>query len=341
MIRPISPYVYGINSQQDEGIGVDGAPHGRQPPDRLQLGDQRLQRRQRLQPPERRLAVHARSATRDCSAPGAQFIDFAKENRKARASRSLATVPIVDYVTADKNGTGRRERQGAQQALGQVARRRSRARFSRYARPRRRDVYQDEFVNLLVNKLGKAVGGRHQVLLARQRAGAVAAARTRASTRSSTTLRRDGEAHRGDRDRGRQARSVGAWRWARSPFGWSRVHVAARRARRQGAQRQVRHLPRLLPGVDEGAGGQKHQKRLVHVLDVHWYPEARGAKRITDKDISPKTVAARAAGAAQPVGSDATSRRAGSPPSLGQADPPHPAGCRSRSPRATRAPSWR
>jgi hypothetical protein len=37
----------------------------------------------------------------------------------------------------------------------------------------------------------------------------------------------------------------------------------------------------------------KHKKRLVHVLDVHWYPEARGTKRITDKDNSPKTVAAR------------------------------------------------
>ena len=37
----------------------------------------------------------------------------------------------------------------------------------------------------------------------------------------------------------------------------------------------------------------KHKKRLVHVLDVHWYPEARGTKRITEKDTSPKTVAAR------------------------------------------------
>ena len=31
----------------------------------------------------------------------------------------------------------------------------------------------------------------------------------------------------------------------------------------------------------------------MHVLDVHWYPEARGTKRITEKDTSPKTVAAR------------------------------------------------
>ena len=37
----------------------------------------------------------------------------------------------------------------------------------------------------------------------------------------------------------------------------------------------------------------KHHQRLVHALDVHWYPEARGAKRITDPDNSPKTVDAR------------------------------------------------
>ena len=57
VIRAISPYVYGINSQKEEGVGRDGQAHGRQPPDRVQLGEQRVQRRQRLQPPERRVAV--------------------------------------------------------------------------------------------------------------------------------------------------------------------------------------------------------------------------------------------------------------------------------------------
>ena len=38
---------------------------------------------------------------------------------------------------------------------------------------------------------------------------------------------------------------------------------------------------------------EQNHRRLVHVLDVHWYPEARGATRITDKDVSPKTVEAR------------------------------------------------
>jgi mannan endo-1,4-beta-mannosidase len=37
----------------------------------------------------------------------------------------------------------------------------------------------------------------------------------------------------------------------------------------------------------------KHGRRLVHALDVHWYPEARGTKRITDDDASQKTIDAR------------------------------------------------
>ena len=39
----------------------------------------------------------------------------------------------------------------------------------------------------------------------------------------------------------------------------------------------------------------KHKRRLVHALDVHWYPEMRGAKRITEPDTSRKTVDARLA----------------------------------------------
>jgi mannan endo-1,4-beta-mannosidase len=39
---------------------------------------------------------------------------------------------------------------------------------------------------------------------------------------------------------------------------------------------------------------QKHARRLVHVLDVHWYPEARGGgKRITEGDTSAEGIDAR------------------------------------------------
>jgi len=38
---------------------------------------------------------------------------------------------------------------------------------------------------------------------------------------------------------------------------------------------------------------EKHHQRLVHALDIHWYPEARGAVRVTDKAFDAKTIAAR------------------------------------------------
>ena len=44
---------------------------------------------------------------KDCGVPGAQFVDFAKEN-KALGAETVATVPLVDYVAADKNKKVRR-----------------------------------------------------------------------------------------------------------------------------------------------------------------------------------------------------------------------------------------
>jgi mannan endo-1,4-beta-mannosidase len=38
---------------------------------------------------------------------------------------------------------------------------------------------------------------------------------------------------------------------------------------------------------------QKHKRRLVHALDVHWYPEARGTERIMLEDASRATIDAR------------------------------------------------
>ena len=84
----------------------------------------------------------------------------------------------------------------------------------------------------------------------------------------------------------------------------------------------------------------KHKKRLVHVLDVHWYPEARGTKRITDKDNVAQDGRGAAAGAAQPLGPDATSEKSWIAGASGQADPPHPVAARADRRRAIRARSW-
>ena len=65
-----------------------------------------------------------------------------------------------------------------------------------------------------------------------------------------------------------------------------------------------------------------HKRRLVHGLDVHWYPEARGRKRITDSDDLEQDGRGAPASAAQPVGFD-LSREELDCGDLGKAHPAH------------------
>ena len=80
----------------------DGQAHGWQPPDRVQLGEQRVQRRQRLQPPERRVAVQR--AWLQALRRAGRAVRRVRATRTARrASRRWRRCRSIDYVTADKN----------------------------------------------------------------------------------------------------------------------------------------------------------------------------------------------------------------------------------------------
>ena len=74
----------------------DERAFGRQPLDRLQLGEQRFQRRQRLLLPKRRLSEFQHVARRRRAA-----------NLQANATKgaaTLLTIPMAGYVSADRNG---------------------------------------------------------------------------------------------------------------------------------------------------------------------------------------------------------------------------------------------
>ena len=120
MIRPISPYVYGINSQKEEGTGVTVRRMGgnRQTGYNWENNASNAGNDYNHQSDE--WSCTAMGYT-DCGVPGAQFVDFAREN-KTLGAETVATIPIVDYVTADKKGEGQRGREGAQHALGEVDR---------------------------------------------------------------------------------------------------------------------------------------------------------------------------------------------------------------------------
>ncbi len=99
-VHPISPLIYGWNGA--DAIAerrADGHAGRRQPLDRLQLGEQRVERRLRLHVPERQLPGHVDGAR-------ATRVKATLDAAKTKSIAALITVPIVDYVSADTSPGG-------------------------------------------------------------------------------------------------------------------------------------------------------------------------------------------------------------------------------------------
>lgn len=287
VLRPISPYVYGINSQPFDGVGTTVRRMGgnRQTGYNWEINASNAGKDYNHQSDDWPCTVLGYT---DCNVPGAQFIDFGRQNRKA-GIESIATIPMVDYVAADKAGPvpeadkapSRRWVKSLPHKPGPFA-----------ASPDLGDgvVYEDEFVNTLVSKLGKASqGGIHFYSLDNEPAlwpdthprihpdkTTYAEMVSRTEATASALLKVDPSAF-----------VLGA-----VAFGWSEYKTlldapdAAANDAKYGS-----YLDFFLASMKKLE--EKHHERLVHALDIHWYPEARGAKRITDPDNSPKTVEAR------------------------------------------------
>jgi hypothetical protein len=287
VIRPISPYVYGINSQPAEGVGATVRRMGgnRQTAYNWEINASNAGSDYNHSSDEWPCTVMGYT---DCSTPGAQFIDFALANRKG-GMETMATVPMVDFVSADKRGpvpegekapSNRWDRSVAQKP-GPLA-----------AKPDLGDgvVYQDEFVNAVVAKVGKASAGgirfysldnepalwpsTHPRVHPEKPTYAEMATRTEAT--ASAILKVDPTAF-----------VLGG-----VMFGWSEYKTLQDAPDAKTENATWGTYTDFLLGSFKKMEAQHHQ-RMVHALDIHWYPEARGAKRITDRDTSPKTVEAR------------------------------------------------
>ncbi|HEY7370898.1 MAG TPA: glycoside hydrolase family 44 protein [Polyangia bacterium] len=286
-IRTISPYVYGINSQKDDGIGVTVRRMGgnRQTGYNWELNASNAGSDYNHQSDEWPCTVLGYT---DCTVPGAQFVDFAKEN-KALGAETLATIPLVDYVAADKNKkVTEEEKAPSARWVKSVAKKPGPLSLT----PDLNDktVYQDEFVNFLVKKLGKASDGGikfysldNEPALWPSTHPRIHPERTRYAEMVKRTEAIASEVVKLDPS----AQTLGA-----VAFGWSEYQsLSDAPDAKEHNDKYGTYLDYFLASMKELEA--KHKKRLVHVLDVHWYPEARGTKRITDKDNSPKTVAAR------------------------------------------------
>jgi hypothetical protein len=287
VIRPISPYVYGINSQKDKDVGATVRRMGgnRQTGYNWENNASNAGHDYEHQSDEWPCTA---MGYKDCGVPGAQFIDFAEENKKMGVE-TLATIPIVDYVAADKNKkVVEADKAPSARWVKSMAKKPGGLTLA----PNLEDkvVYQDEFVHLLVNKLGKAANGGikfysldNEPALWPSTHPRIHPERTRYDEIVKRTEAVANEVVKVDPT----AMTLGA-----VAFGWSEFTTLSDAPdHKEHNAKYGSYLDFFLASMKDLE--KKHKKRLVHILDVHWYPEARGTKRITDKDNSPKTVEAR------------------------------------------------
>jgi hypothetical protein len=287
VIRPISPFVYGINSQPFDGVGATVRRMGgnRQTAYNWEINASNAGSDYNHSSDD--WPCSALGYT-DCNVPGAQFIDFGMQNRKA-GMESIATIPMIDYVTADKRGpVSEADKAPSKRWDKSVAQKPGPFTTS----PDLNDgvVYQDEFVNALVGKLGKAAAGgirfysldnepalwpsTHPRVHPEKTTYAEMVSRTEAT--ASGLLKVDPTAF-----------VLGA-----VAYGWAEYkNLQEAPDFKEHNEKYGSYLDFYLASMKKLE--EKHHQRLVHALDVHWYPEARGAKRITDPDNSPKTIDAR------------------------------------------------
>ncbi|HEY6476510.1 MAG TPA: glycoside hydrolase family 44 protein, partial [Polyangia bacterium] len=287
IIRPISPYVYGINSQPFEGVGATVRRMGgnRQTAYNWEINASNAGSDYNHSSDDWPCTVLGYT---DCSVPGAQFIDFGMQNRKA-GMESIATVPMIDYVTADKRGpVSEADKAPSKRWDKSVAQKPGPFTTS----PDLNDgvVYEDEFVNALVAKLGKAAQGGIKFYSLDNEPALWPSTHPRVHPEKTTYAEMVSRT---------EATASGLLKVDPSAFvlggvayGWAEYkNLQEAPDAKEHNERYGSYLDYFLASMKKLE--EKHHHRLVHALDVHWYPEARGAKRITDPDNTPKTVDAR------------------------------------------------
>ncbi len=288
VIGPISPYVYGVNSQPVAGLGVTVRRMGgnRQTGYNWEINASNAGSDYRQQSDGWPCTVLGYA---HCDEPGGQFLDFAEANKRA-GTESLATVPLVDYVAADKNGQGVSE---ADKAPSKRWLRSYAHKNGPYAAaPDRRDaaVYEDEFVDFLVKKLGHADQGGIKFYSLDNEPSLWPSTHPRIHPERPTyreIVKRSEEVASAITSIDPSAQVLGG-----VMYGWNE-YLTFQDApdAKELNQKYGTYADYFLSSMSELE--QKYHRRLVHVLDIHWYPEAKGSKRITDNDVSTKTVAAR------------------------------------------------
>ena len=287
VIRTISPYVYGINSQKNEGFGATVRRMGgnRQTAYNWEINASNAGNDYQHSSDEWACTA---MGYRNCSAPGAQFLDFVSDNHAA-GMESIVTIPLVDYVTADKNGSVAENEKAPSPRWVRSYPKKS-GPFSLSPDLSDGKVYEDEFVNLLVSKLGRAQQGGARFYSLDNEPALWPGTHPRVHPEK-TTYREMIERSEATAD-AILAVDPSAFVLGGVMYGWSEfMTLEGAPDATEWNKKYDTYLDYFLASLHKLEA--KHGKRLVHALDVHWYPEERGSKRITEKDVSPKTIVAR------------------------------------------------
>lgn len=287
VIRPISRWVYGVNSQKIGDTGVTVRRNG---------GNRGTAYNWELNASNAGKDYHHQNddwpcttmGYRDCDVPGAQFSDFIRENALAGAD-SIVTVPMLDWVSADKGGPVSEEQAAPSSRFVRSVHKKPEP-FS--DKPDLSDgaVYQDEFVNALVRRFGTAAKGGPKFYSLDNEPALWPETHPRIHPKHPTY-----------QEVVERSESLASAITAVDPsanvlggvmFGWSEYQSLSSAADAEQHNAAFgNYVEYFLAGMHDAS--KRHGRRLLHALDIHWYPESRGTKRITEDDASSKTIEAR------------------------------------------------
>jgi mannan endo-1,4-beta-mannosidase len=289
IIGPISPYVYGLNEKAPQELGATVR----------RLGGNRAT--------GYNWETNASSAGADwhhfsdnwfcadnfkypdCASPGAMLRQFTEENRGAGLD-SLITLQMAGYVAADMLGAVKEEEKAPSKRWVKASFHKKKP-YTLEPDPKDGVVHIDEMVNFLVTKFGKAEAGGVKFYALDNEPALWASTHARIHPKKAgywELLNRSEAAAYNTLRVDPTARILGP-----VLYGWQAFLNLQEAPDHAELNKEFgTFLDFYLQQMKELE--DRHGKRLLHALDLHWYPEAQGAgKRITTGDTSPGSVEAR------------------------------------------------
>ena len=284
VIRKISPYVYGINSQipGDTGATVRRNGGNRGSVYNWESNFSNAGEDYHHQSDQWPCTV---MAIANCDEPAAQFLGFFEKN-KAVGAETVVTVPMLDHVAADKAGPVKPEDKAPSSRFLSSIPRKGKP-FADAPDLKDGSVYQDEFVHYLVKKLGQAQQGGVKFYSLDNEPALWPSTHPRVhpdrTTYAEVVQRSEAAAS------AIKAVDPSAFVLGGVMFGWAELQSLS------SAPDSAKHNADFGTYTDFFLDAmkqheKKHGRRLMDALDVHWYPEARGTQRITLEDASRSTI---------------------------------------------------